>query len=549
MKTPFLKLAVAVATILLTNTGKAQQNQPFWSNQGNTVSGTDFLGSSNNQPLIFKTNNQEAGRFDINQNLFLSGNITTNKLYVGRIVSTDSIIRFGDSTIYMDNTNNRISWTDASTIKGLAIGNIRPTAYGLNSIAIGTGVSTGTTADNAIIIGSTVSGQQFSNGTANSLMVGFNTTVPTFYVGPGTGVGTIGKVGIGTSSPTANFEVMGTTKFSGSLSLGNSVNFGTNYGMKYIPATSTTPSVLAFGPYVADHDGPADPPTLPFCLPVQSNTINSFNGLIQSWGYSTNNILHTVNIGYNGENGMIELQGDDIDKQATLNINTDCGKDVNICNQNAGYVKIGRFLEVGSVNRSSNVALNVAGTFTKAIAVSHPSYESFLVNSDGSTQINIADPAITANAFQVYDRIAQKSNFLVKSDGSTQINITDPAVTVNAFQIFDNLNNQANFLVKSNGHVYARRIEITMNAFPDYVFENNYKLLSLEDVKTYIAENKRLPGMPSAKQIETEGADLGELARLNVEKTEELYLYVLQLNERMNQLEKENEQLKAQLQK
>ena len=43
--------------------------------------------------------------------------------------------------------------------------------------------------------------------------------------------------------------------------------------------------------------------------------------------------------------------------------------------------------------------------------------------------------------------------------------------------------------------------------------------------------------MPSATQVDTEGADLGELNRLLVEKVEELTLYILQLEERMQKVE------------
>ena len=43
--------------------------------------------------------------------------------------------------------------------------------------------------------------------------------------------------------------------------------------------------------------------------------------------------------------------------------------------------------------------------------------------------------------------------------------------------------------------------------------------------------------MPSATQVDTEGADLGELNRLLVEKVEEMTLYILQLEERMQKVE------------
>lgn len=46
-----------------------------------------------------------------------------------------------------------------------------------------------------------------TNNIENSLMVGFNTNVPTLFVGPGNGTNTSGKIGINTSTPVAPLEI------------------------------------------------------------------------------------------------------------------------------------------------------------------------------------------------------------------------------------------------------------------------------------------------------------------------------------------------------
>jgi len=48
-----------------------------------------------------------------------------------------------------------------------------------------------------------------TNGVASSLMVGFDSDVATLFVGPGSGVGTYGQVGIATSAPKATLDVNG----------------------------------------------------------------------------------------------------------------------------------------------------------------------------------------------------------------------------------------------------------------------------------------------------------------------------------------------------
>ncbi|PZE15819.1 hypothetical protein DNU06_16230 [Putridiphycobacter roseus] len=90
-----------------------------------------------------------------------------------------------------------------------------------------------------------------------------------------------------------------------------------------------------------------------------------------------------------------------------------------------------------------------------------------------------------------------------------------------------------------NGFVFARKYTTTLASIPDYVFEPDYKLLTFDELRVYIEENKHLPNIPSAEQYEETGVDLGELNRLLLEKVEELTLYTLQLEERLSKLEEE----------
>lgn len=100
-----------------------------------------------------------------------------------------------------------------------------------------------------------------------------------------------------------------------------------------------------------------------------------------------------------------------------------------------------------------------------------------------------------------------------------------------------NNNMVKNFKITGTGEVFARRYTTTLNNIPDYVFNPNYKLLSLEELRSYISTNKHLPNVPSANEFAETGVDLGELNRVLLEKVEELTLYILQLEERMKMLE------------
>jgi hypothetical protein len=90
-----------------------------------------------------------------------------------------------------------------------------------------------------------------------------------------------------------------------------------------------------------------------------------------------------------------------------------------------------------------------------------------------------------------------------------------------------------------NGTVHATRVKVeTTVPGPDYVFEKSYSLPSLDAVKSYIDENKHLPEVPSAKEMEVKGIDVGEMNMLLLKKIEELTLYVIEQQKQIDRLNK-----------
>jgi hypothetical protein len=70
----------------------------------------------------------------------------------------------------------------------------------------------------------------------------------------------------------------------------------------------------------------------------------------------------------------------------------------------------------------------------------------------------------------------------------------------------------------------------------DYVFEDDYTLLSIHEVADFIEKNGHLPNIPSAETVETQGLELGDITTKQQEKIEELTLYVIQLQKQLNVL-------------
>lgn len=85
------------------------------------------------------------------------------------------------------------------------------------------------------------------------------------------------------------------------------------------------------------------------------------------------------------------------------------------------------------------------------------------------------------------------------------------------------------------------------NHWPDYVFAPTYALPALEDVQKYYETNSHLPDVPTAEEIKNKGINIGEMSAIQMQKIEELYLYVIKLNDKMEALQQENDLLKEKI--
>ncbi|MGS2764556.1 hypothetical protein [Sinomicrobium sp. M5D2P9] len=98
-----------------------------------------------------------------------------------------------------------------------------------------------------------------------------------------------------------------------------------------------------------------------------------------------------------------------------------------------------------------------------------------------------------------------------------------------------------------NGVVHTKEVKVDLDGWSDFVFAEDYKLPTLEEVELHIKEKGHLKNIPSAQEVEKNGILLGEMDSKLLQKIEELTLYILELNkenkrqlDRINNLEKEN---------
>lgn len=87
----------------------------------------------------------------------------------------------------------------------------------------------------------------------------------------------------------------------------------------------------------------------------------------------------------------------------------------------------------------------------------------------------------------------------------------------------------------------------TLNV-PDFVFEPDYQLMPLDELRDFVSREKHLPNVPSADDVKKDGLNLSQVQMRLLEKLEELTLYTLKQDEQVKALQSENVKLHARLQ-
>lgn len=95
------------------------------------------------------------------------------------------------------------------------------------------------------------------------------------------------------------------------------------------------------------------------------------------------------------------------------------------------------------------------------------------------------------------------------------------------------------------GTIRAREILVDLNGVggADFVFDTNYRLRPLSEVQSFIAENKHLPEIQSAKDMQQNGVSVNELQFQLLQKIEELTLYIIEQDQQIKDLQQKVEQL------
>ncbi len=176
-------------------------------------------------------------------------------------------------------------------------------------------------------------------------------------------------------------------------------------------------------------------------------------------------------------------------------------KGLNLDNQNLSYLANSRSLLIGW-NRSSGGG------------------ETSFISNQGAGSTGGFE-------FRDFDNSGNETLLLkIKGDGNIGIGTANPG----------------SWKLAVNGNIRAKEIKVE-TGWSDFVFYDDYKLPSLQEVEGHIREKGHLKDIPSAEEVKRNGVFLGEMDAKLLQKIEELMLYTIQQQKEIEKLRLENKKI------
>jgi hypothetical protein len=191
--------------------------------------------------------------------------------------------------------------------------------------------------------------------------------------------------------------------------------------------------------------------------------------------------------------------------------------------------KSGHFLAFGASNTAGVSAWQFTGNSTNnggAIIHSDDQGNLYFITR-GTATSNLM------NVTQTNDNIRMR----IHGNGKISIGTGNTDTDINA--------NGDDYLLFIKGGTLSEEVAVR-TGWADYVFDENYTLLPLEQVETFITKNGHLPNTPSAADLNGT-VKLGEATVNQQEKIEEIYLHLIEMNKEMKALKAENAEYSAQV--
>lgn len=521
------------------NTGSAWQNLALvsgsgWNLNGNsgTTNGVHFIGTTDNVPLTIKVNGTPAGRLD---------HLLFNSFYGYQAGLGNTTGTFNTATGYQSLKNNSGSFN---------------TAYGGNALLNNTtGIFNTAVGVNALTNNTTA-----SNNTAVGLNTMSNNT--TGDLNAAIGASALSLNTTGSSNTAIGFKA---------LEANTTGNFNTAGGAKALINNTTGALNTAFGAQALISNTIGFNNTATGTNALFSNT-TGFWSVANGEGALQNNTTGVRNTAI----GEASLRNN-----GTGNDNTALGLQSLYQNSTGnGNVAIGSQALLWNVTGSENTAIGDGagvnasnGNLTNATAIGANSTvdcsNCMVLGSNGFfSQVNVGiGTSSPAFLLDVAGRMRVRSGTGINTAGIWFNNNANTNVAAFTGMFSDSyvglygtgsgwgflMNTQdgrvaigtdapaTGYKLSVFGKAICEELVVQLKpAWPDYVFKNTYHLQPLAELEKFIAENKHLPNIPVAAEIEKNGLQVGDMQKKMMEKIEELTLYIIDLNKKVKALEEQN---------
>lgn len=187
-----------------------------------------------------------------------------------------------------------------------------------------------------------------------------------------------------------------------------------------------------------------------------------------------------------------------------------------------------RFTYIGSKLWLYGSALNLLGS--DGIEITHSEY------GDGFGSKIWGEDNGSGNTYLRFDVRNNNTAFT----NAMKIRTSDGKVGIGNISTFPTNSLYNDYKLFVTGGILTDEIRVKLSAsgtWADYVFAKDYNLKPLSEVEAYITENGHLPNVPSATQVKEDGIDVADMTRIQQEKIEELTLYIIEQNKRIEALE------------
>jgi len=447
-------------------------------NKGNVGIGTPYNNANAKLQVVGNMNVGENPHAIIGKNAFVGG--------VNSIASGQNSFAYGDqakatnSSAFAIGLKSEANGTfsvamgresTAGNINSIALGYVAR-ANGINSIAIGKHIDA--SAGNAYLLGSGLGlgTNMLVNNIEYSLMIGFKSTVPTFFVSSSNGAGTTGSIGIGNmTDPQAKLHILSDLDKPATLKL----EHRTTGKDRYAEIGLGTHSIRA-----------GNTANMVFKTPTTSRHFVFENGNVGIGTADPTSVLHI----HRDEEPVLKLS-----------------------------------------NNQGNLIMAVVNTpwhYAPTSQAGDVVFKTHYVGNRHGMIFNMNNEFNDGNSYIKFNDNYNHHTLTIFNNGKVGVGTSNPQAELDVHGT-----------TKIRGNLYAEEVIVEEAAnWPDYVFEADYQLMDLGDLKSFIDTNKHLPGTPKADEDgKVQNLKLSEMNALLLKKIEELTLYILEQEERIKRLE------------